>query len=183
MGDERETAREEATQVFYARDQHRKAAVRAAAGVGFRAGFDAGADWQRELDQARPNTDDCLNECAQDYLKTLLKRDRGRIAKLESDLRIERGRVEGLSAGSPRLWECPGCGFGFDAQHTDQDGGYSCPVCAKARLEKALAVCREALRAALEHDRLRHFRYVLLDDCRFNDALATSEDAVPEGEQ
>lgn len=27
------------------------------------------------------------------------------------------------------LWECGKCGFQFDATHTDNDGGYSCPVC------------------------------------------------------
>jgi rubrerythrin len=29
---------------------------------------------------------------------------------------------------------CPTCGFTFDEFHTDADGGYSCPVCAEARV-------------------------------------------------
>jgi hypothetical protein len=33
-----------------------------------------------------------------------------------------------------RLWECPNCAFGFDALHTQEDGTYSCPVCAEQRL-------------------------------------------------
>lgn len=37
------------------------------------------------------------------------------------------------------LWECPECLFAFDASHQDTDGGYTCPVCAEARLEKEVA--------------------------------------------
>ena len=36
-----------------------------------------------------------------------------------------------------RLVSCPKCAFTFDADHTDQDGGYSCPCCcAEARVEE-----------------------------------------------
>ena len=34
--------------------------------------------------------------------------------------------------------ECPACGFCFDADHEDHEGGYSCPMCAEIRLNEAL---------------------------------------------
>lgn len=37
------------------------------------------------------------------------------------------------------LWHCDNCGFGFDACHTNEDGGYTCPVCELAEM-KALAL-------------------------------------------
>ena len=41
---------------------------------------------------------------------------------------------------------CPNCAFTFDSTHTDQDGGYSCPLCAEIHLEARLAEV-ERLRA------------------------------------
>ena len=32
---------------------------------------------------------------------------------------------------------CPVCAFGFDADHSDPDGNYSCPACAEVRLRQA----------------------------------------------
>lgn len=37
------------------------------------------------------------------------------------------------------LWECPDCAFGFDRIHTDEDGGYSCPVCELAEVRERIA--------------------------------------------
>ncbi len=101
MADERAAAREAAWRRYNDVDMYEDCRNLAANpnkwfAAAFERGFDAGAAWQREQDQARPNTEDCMNECAQDYLKTLLQRDHERIRKLESDLRIERGRVESL---------------------------------------------------------------------------------------
>ena len=49
------------------------------------------------------------------------------------------GLVRELLAENARLtkamWECPDCGFAFDAAHQDVGGGYSCPVCTETRLE------------------------------------------------
>lgn len=39
---------------------------------------------------------------------------------------------------APNMWDCPDCGFSFDARHEDVGGGYSCPVCAEVRLTAAL---------------------------------------------
>ena len=38
-----------------------------------------------------------------------------------------------------RCYVCPGCGFVFSAEHTDPDGGYTCPVCENERLVRELA--------------------------------------------
>jgi len=44
------------------------------------------------------------------------------------------------------LWSCPNCAFTFDAGHDNADGsGYSCPVCAEARLTKEVAELRQVL--------------------------------------
>lgn len=48
------------------------------------------------------------------------------------------------------MWSCPDCAFTFDAIHTDRDGGYSCPVCAEARLEAELAQLRTTIAAEIE---------------------------------
>jgi hypothetical protein len=50
-----------------------------------------------------------------------------------------------------RMFVCDGCGFGFDAIHTQGDGdGYDCPNCAEVRLtqrrDTLLEACKEALR-------------------------------------
>lgn len=56
------------------------------------------------------------------------------------------------------LWQCPDCAFAFDASHTDNDGSYSCPCCAEARLTTALSSSNEMLgRAAPMLDRLAHY--------------------------
>ena len=60
-------------------------------------------------------------------------------------------------SGWAKLWNCPECAFGFDAFHTDErGGGYSCPLCAEAWLEKEVARLRsqlEATQAELDEDR------------------------------
>ena len=40
--------------------------------------------------------------------------------------------------GEVQLWECPSCGFAFDAVHEDDEigGGYSCPECAQVGATK-----------------------------------------------
>lgn len=45
------------------------------------------------------------------------------------------------------LWECEDCGFGFDAIHENDtpEGGYSCPLCAEARLEKELTEAQQTI--------------------------------------
>ena len=35
-----------------------------------------------------------------------------------------------------KLWTCPDCAFSFAAEHENEGGGYSCPVCESAALEK-----------------------------------------------
>lgn len=42
------------------------------------------------------------------------------------------------------LWECPDCAFGFDRMHTDEDGGYTCPVCEVAEVRERIAADIEA---------------------------------------
>jgi len=44
-----------------------------------------------------------------------------------------------------RMWECPDCAFAFAAEHDDEGGGYSCPVCENARLHWDVTVLRSAL--------------------------------------
>lgn len=44
---------------------------------------------------------------------------------------------------SADLWVCPDCAFAFAAEHTDADGGYTCPACNEAKLAAEL----ERLRA------------------------------------
>ena len=48
-------------------------------------------------------------------------------------------RCAELEAKQIKLWECPACGFGFDARHEDEGGGYSCPSCRQDELEAELA--------------------------------------------
>ena len=58
-----------------------------------------------------------------------------------------------MATDNAKLWECPDCGFAFDAVHTHKDGGYSCPCCAEMRLSTALAsaeALNERLRDAVE---------------------------------
>lgn len=40
---------------------------------------------------------------------------------------------------------CPACAFTFDACHTDEGGGYSCPVCAEIALREERGRLRDAL--------------------------------------
>lgn len=53
--------------------------------------------------------------------------------------------------GEVQLWTCPDCGFGFDAIHGDEKGGYSCPNCSEAELLKEVQRLRSALSEILEH--------------------------------
>ena len=56
---------------------------------------------------------------------------------------------EWLREGHVDCVSCPVCAFTFDACHEDQGGGYSCPLCAEARLVEQL----EAVRGELETTR------------------------------
>lgn len=48
---------------------------------------------------------------------------------------------------------CPDCAFTFDEDHEDTDGGYSCPVCAEARLIATFKAIRDiAARPINEHE-------------------------------
>lgn len=69
----------------------------------------------------------------------------------EAAMEIERLREALSEAPSKKLWECPECLFGFDAMHTDHDGGYTCPACAQDRLQGALDDQRAALAAIQLH--------------------------------
>jgi len=60
-------------------------------------------------------------------------------------------RIEDLEArkGSAvnEMWDCPDCAFSFDAMHTDNvTGGYSCPLCRVADLERVLAIALHAVK-------------------------------------
>lgn len=51
------------------------------------------------------------------------------------------------------IWECNDCGFGFRAEHIDQDGGYSCPVCAESKyLQDIERLSREVAEADAKRD-------------------------------
>lgn len=75
----------------------------------------------------------------------------------DRDWHPRRSHVEGLlnyarelreqraSATAVRLWECPACGFRFDAAHEDVGGGHSCPACAERTLLGLAASLRGAL--------------------------------------
>ena len=62
--------------------------------------------------------------------------------------------VEHIHDGCPKLWDCPDCGFAFDAVHTDVGTDeHTCPVCEEARLERDLTEANATiaeLRDALE---------------------------------
>lgn len=45
---------------------------------------------------------------------------------------------------------CPACAFTFDAFHTDEGGGYSCPACAEDRERTARQQAEETLRHRTE---------------------------------
>jgi len=67
--------------------------------------------------------------------------------RMESRAEAAEQKVTALEAERPALWECPDCAFGFDAQHTDQNGGYSCPACAEHELGKQVAALAEVIEA------------------------------------
>lgn len=45
---------------------------------------------------------------------------------------------------------CPDCAFTFDGSHMDEDGGFSCPNCAEARMERQRDALLKVARMALE---------------------------------
>jgi hypothetical protein len=63
-------------------------------------------------------------------------------------LRIEELERENAALKERKLWSCPDCAFSFDAMHVDESGGYSCPVCAEARLEQENVVLKRAIEDA-----------------------------------
>lgn len=75
----------------------------------------------------------------------------------------------------PAWYECPDCGFRYDAAHTDVDGGYSCPACGEERaashnvlLRGDLATAERERDGALESLREMHAQ----KEHWFNAALA-----------
>ena len=48
-------------------------------------------------------------------------------------------RLSHEAAGYRPLYDCPDCAFTFGAEHTDEDGGYSCPQCLEASLRDEIA--------------------------------------------
>jgi rubrerythrin len=67
---------------------------------------------------------------------------------LREDNALLLGERDALHAQVTQLWECPDCGFAFDASHTNDngEGEYSCPVCNESRLETQVAQLRKAIR-------------------------------------
>ena len=60
--------------------------------------------------------------------------------RLDPGIQEAYGRAwDSALSAAPQLRQCPDCMFTFDATHTDEDGGYSCPNCAEERLSDALA--------------------------------------------
>lgn len=86
----------------------------------------------------------------------------GDICDLLDEVDAQRAAKETAERERVKVWSCPDCAFSFDAFHTDQDGGYSCPACAELRLSSEVATLtatvaglRELAREAIEdHTRL-----------------------------
>ncbi|WP_337033227.1 hypothetical protein [Paenibacillus illinoisensis] len=64
----------------------------------------------------------------------------------------------------PELWDCPSCGFAFDACHEDVDpvtgegnGNYTCPLCELIEVEQKQNQLRKALRDALKLMDKKHY--------------------------
>jgi len=75
---------------------------------------------------------------------------------LMDDLEEAFAEIERLKAEKVELWDCPGCGFTYDACHEDIDpatgegnGNHTCPVCENVDLERE----NEGLRK--EHEEAR----------------------------
>ncbi|MEK4273178.1 hypothetical protein [Paenibacillus sp. FSL R7-0026] len=76
---------------------------------------------------------------------------------LMDDLEEAFAEIERLKAEKVELWDCPGCGFTYDACHEDIDhatgegnGNHTCPVCENADLERENErLCKE-LKGALK---------------------------------
>jgi len=74
------------------------------------------------------------------------------------------------------MWTCLDCGFSFDAQHEDEGGGYTCPVCEvddlRAQLvtleakQKALPSLLHTARRAEKLERYVCERVTHADDCQ-----------------
>ena len=60
--------------------------------------------------------------------------------------------VEAWQQSTELCVSCPDCAFTFDSMHTDQGGGYSCPVCAEIRLEARLAEVESEAHRVLDRD-------------------------------
>ena len=66
---------------------------------------------------------------------------------LRAELETLRTRVREMEQEyTTKLWHCDACGFGFDACHENEGGGYSCPLCKCVELEATLATARAAAR-------------------------------------
>ncbi|CAM4274352.1 hypothetical protein [Paenibacillus xylanexedens] len=75
---------------------------------------------------------------------------------LMDDLEEAYAEIERLKAEKVELWDCPECGFTYDACHEDIDpatgegnGNHTCPVCENADLERE----NDRLRKELEEAR------------------------------
>lgn len=49
-----------------------------------------------------------------------------------------------VTVENAKLYECPNCGFRFDALHENEGGGYTCMLCAETELQDQLQALREA---------------------------------------
>ena len=60
--------------------------------------------------------------------------------KLAAGKAYDLGYKNGLADAKepPPMWVCPVCTFSFHIDHTDEDGGYSCPECAEAVLKNKI---------------------------------------------
>jgi hypothetical protein len=72
------------------------------------------------------------------------------------------------------MWECPECCFRFDAGHTNQNGGYSCPVCSESALRAYAVQLRSVLLDARDLlDQYDGYRYLVE---RINATVAKGSD-------
>jgi hypothetical protein len=80
----------------------------------------------------------------------------------------------GAEMTNAAMWECPECCFRFDAGHTNQNGGYSCPVCSESALRAYAVQLRSVLLDARDLlDQYDGYRYLVE---RINATVAKGSD-------
>jgi hypothetical protein len=79
---------------------------------------------------------------------------------------------------------CPDCAFTFDADHYDEDGGYSCPACAEMALGPVVAAAQlvsDSNFRRLEHDLRKHGWVAQADQVQaFRKVLEDYNQAIPQ---